>query len=180
MPQRPLGRLQLIALNHLASRHSGTWERGCDWQIGSPGETERILDSLVERDMATRTSASRRYTITEEGLNHLGWYSCHTCPRLTMRPHRGHFLGVDRYIRCSECYAMTTVGPCEHCTGACQGFHPGPRVRAGHLKVSRACHDLLFRVAVPERASRRSPVPEASRRWQTGGQPRFPRPTRRT
>ncbi len=64
---RALGALQLRALTYLASRNSGTWHRGCDWQIGSPSQTEHILDSLVRRGLVARTTGSGVYRVTEAG-----------------------------------------------------------------------------------------------------------------
>ncbi|MER0476951.1 hypothetical protein ABR737_01030 [Streptomyces sp. Edi2] len=142
--QRPLGPLQQRALINLAALNSGSWKRGCGWQIGTPSQTERILDSLAERGFASKTTASGRFDATEAGLNYLGWYTCHTCTRLTRRPHRGHFLGTDRHIRCQMCFKETSIGLCERCSGECQSFRPGPRVSVYHLAVSRICHDVLI------------------------------------
>jgi hypothetical protein len=141
--QRPLGALQRRALTNLASLNSGKWYRGCGWQIGAPSQTEYILDSLVRRGFATKSSASGRYRIAEAGLNELGWYTCHDCTRLTRLPFTGDFLRTDRRVRCAECFQLTSCGLCERCSGECQDFRPGPRVTVHHLAVSTACRDVL-------------------------------------
>ncbi|MEJ8640019.1 hypothetical protein [Streptomyces sp. MS2.AVA.5] len=157
--QRPLGALQLRALTNLASLNSGTWHRGCVWQIGAPSQTEHILDSLVRRGLAMKSSASNRYRITEAGLNALGWYTCHECTRLTRLPFTGDFLQADRHVRCAECFRLSSCGLCERCSGECQDFRPGPRVNVQHLAVSPECRDVLagedlagVRAAGPARA----------------------------
>ncbi|MER6126548.1 hypothetical protein ABT173_28815 [Streptomyces sp. NPDC001795] len=83
---RPLGRLQRTALGSLARLNSGTWTPGCGWEIESVARTMQVLDSLVERGYAAKTSATGRYTITESGLNALGWASCRLCTRLIRLP----------------------------------------------------------------------------------------------
>ncbi|MFE2640114.1 hypothetical protein ACFXKF_36120 [Streptomyces scopuliridis] len=140
---RALGSLQVRALTHLASRNSGTWYRGCDWQIGSPSQTEHILDSLVRRGFATKASGSGTYRIAELGLNELGWYTCHDCTRLTRLKFTGDFRRTDRHVRCAECFTLTSCGLCERCSGECQDFRPGPRVHVLHLAVSTVCRDAL-------------------------------------
>ncbi|WP_331750888.1 hypothetical protein OG215_36730 (plasmid) [Streptomyces globisporus] len=140
---RALGALQLRALTHLASRNSGTWHRGCDWQIGSPSQTEHILDSLVRRGLVARTTGSGVYRVTEAGLNELGWFTCDDCTRLTRLTFTGDFRRTDRRVRCAECFVLTSHGLCERCSGACQDFRPGPRVHVLHLAVSTTCRDLV-------------------------------------
>jgi hypothetical protein len=83
---RPLGRLQRAALGSLARLNSGTWTPGCGWEIESVARTMQVLDSLVELGYAAKTSATGRYTITESGLNALGWASCRLCTRLIRLP----------------------------------------------------------------------------------------------
>ncbi|MFJ2217817.1 hypothetical protein ACIQVO_36635 [Streptomyces sp. NPDC101062] len=143
MINRPLGKNQLHALGSLARLNSGTWTAQTEWRIGTLSNTLRVLDSLVCREFATCTTASGRYTVTEAGLNELGWYTCTDCGRLTRRPHIGHFLGTDRHKRCDACFELTTYGLCERCDGECTDFLPDRRIGAYHLKVSRTCLDVM-------------------------------------
>ncbi|MFJ3182463.1 hypothetical protein ACIPJN_29305 [Streptomyces sp. NPDC086796] len=143
MTNHPLGRSQLSALHSLARLNAGSWTPQSQWRIGSLSNTLRVLDSLVRREFATRTTASGRYSITEAGLNELGWTTCADCGRLTRRPYFGHFLGTDRYKRCEGCFELTTYGLCERCDGECSDFLPERRIGAYHLKVSRTCLDVM-------------------------------------
>lgn len=143
MANRPLGRSQLQALGALARLNAGSWTAQTGWRIGNLSNTVRVLDSLVRRDFAVRTGASGRYTVTEAGLNELGWHTCTDCGRLTRRPYLGHFLGTDRRTRCEGCFELTAYGLCERCDGECTDFLPVRRIRAYHLKVSRTCLDVL-------------------------------------
>ena len=101
---RPLGRLQRTALGSLARLNSGTWTPGCGWEIESTARTMQILDSLVERGYAAKTSATGRYSITESGLNALGWASCRLCTRLIRRP--GQVATGPAATVCSWCSPM--------------------------------------------------------------------------
>ncbi|MFF4933303.1 hypothetical protein ACFY2H_31095 [Streptomyces griseofuscus] len=143
MTNRPLGRIQLQALDSLARLNAGSWTPQSGWRIGNLSHTLRVLDSLVRREFATRTTASGCYAITEGGLNELGWYTCADCGRLTRRPYPGHFLGTDRRKRCEGCFDLTTYGLCERCDGECTDFLPDRRIGAYHLKVSRTCLDVM-------------------------------------
>lgn len=144
MTDRPLGRSQLLALDSLARLNAGTWTAQNGWQIGNLSNTLRVLDSLVGRGFASRTTASRHYTITESGLNELGWHTCTDCGRLTRRPYVGHFLGTDRRKRCEGCFDLTTYGLCERCDGECTDLLPDQRIGAYHLKVSRTCLAVMY------------------------------------
>ncbi|GLF98204.1 hypothetical protein [Streptomyces yaizuensis] len=146
-----LGVLQSRALALLASRNSGTWYRGCGWQIGSASRTGQVLGSLVRRGLVTRPDARGRYRITEAGLAELGWFTCCDCTRLTRLPFRGDFRRTDRRVRCAECFQRTSHGLCEHCSGHCQRFRPGLRVNVRHLAVSAICREIMAHVftAVP-------------------------------
>ncbi|WP_329020524.1 hypothetical protein [Streptomyces sp. NBC_01601] len=106
---RPLGRLQRTALSSLARLNSGTWTPSCGWVIESAPRTVQILDSLVERGHAARASATCRYTITESGLNALGWASCRLCTRLTRLPARPT-IAAPGGTTCSWCTATPTDG----------------------------------------------------------------------
>ncbi|WP_327359675.1 hypothetical protein [Streptomyces sp. NBC_01304] len=75
--------MQWRALDALARLNGGSWQARCGWFLGSDARTRRILDSLVDRGYVSRTSASVRYTITESGLNVLGWRTCSECGRLS-------------------------------------------------------------------------------------------------
>ncbi|WP_432156130.1 hypothetical protein [Streptomyces sp. bgisy153] len=143
MTNRPLGRSQLRALESLARLNAGSWTPDTGWRIGTLSQTLRVLDSLVRRELVTRTTASGRYRITEAGLNELGWHTCADCSRLTRRPYRGHFLGTDRHKRCEGCFELTTYGLCERCDGECTDFLPDRRIGAYHLKVSRTCLGVM-------------------------------------
>ena len=50
--QTPLGKNQRGVITALRER--GPWFPGCGWTWGTPGETTRILDSLVERGLVAR------------------------------------------------------------------------------------------------------------------------------
>jgi hypothetical protein len=67
---RKLGRHQVHVLDALV-RH-GPWQPGCGWSYGGGYETAIILDSLVRRELATRTEPPTsaqygRYEITDAG-----------------------------------------------------------------------------------------------------------------
>ncbi|MBQ0890675.1 hypothetical protein KBZ94_38145 [Streptomyces sp. RM72] len=101
---RPLGRHQRTVLSALARHNGGTWTVGCSWQLRSAAYTTRVLDSLVERGYVTRTTGTRRYAITESGLNALGWYTCGSCTRLTRTPVIERPAARERRVRCSWCH----------------------------------------------------------------------------
>ncbi|MET9779373.1 hypothetical protein ABZ023_34935 [Streptomyces sp. NPDC006367] len=100
---RPLGRHQRTVLSALARHNGGTWTAGCSWQLRSAAHTARILDTLVPRGYVTRSTGTGRYTITEAGLNALGWYTCGSCTRLTRTPVIEH-TSLQRHVRCSWCH----------------------------------------------------------------------------
>ncbi|MFF9436816.1 hypothetical protein ACF1BP_24125 [Streptomyces sp. NPDC014735] len=108
---RPLGRHQLNVLSALARLNGGAWTAGCGWQLRSATYTIRVLDTLVQRGYATRTSATARYTITEAGLNALGWYTCGSCTRLTRSPAIERSPDAAPRVRCSWCLAPRTPPP---------------------------------------------------------------------
>lgn len=80
---RPLGKNQRGVLRALQSdRYGGVWYPGCGWIWSTRSETERLLDSLVNRGLATReertaqrgapgryqfTVTYQRYEITDAG-----------------------------------------------------------------------------------------------------------------
>ena len=50
-----LGERQQIMLRHLRER--GVWYGGCGWSWGTYSETVRIMESLVARGLAVKTTA---------------------------------------------------------------------------------------------------------------------------
>ncbi len=59
----PLGRTQRDVLNALVD-HEG-WHRGCGWVWDTPGRTENIIKTLVDRGLAR--CETEHYTATEMG-----------------------------------------------------------------------------------------------------------------
>ncbi|MER0477211.1 hypothetical protein ABR737_02355 [Streptomyces sp. Edi2] len=108
---RPLGRHQLTALSALARLNGGTWSTDSAWRLHTVAYTVRVLNTLVERGYATRTSASARYAITEQGLNRLGWFTCGSCTRLTRDPVIEQPSASWRQVRCSWCAAPEQAPP---------------------------------------------------------------------
>ncbi|GGU49486.1 hypothetical protein [Streptomyces violascens] len=108
---RPLGHHQLTALSALARLSSGTWSPDCAWRLHSVAYTARVLNTLVEREYATRSSATGRYAITEQGLNRLGWFTCGNCTRLTRSPVFEQPCTSERQVRCSWCVAPEQAPP---------------------------------------------------------------------
>ncbi|MEW1760420.1 hypothetical protein AB0393_28400 [Streptomyces cyaneofuscatus] len=108
---RPLGRHQLAALSALARLNGGTWSVDCTWRLHSVAYTVRVLDTLVERGLATRTSATARYAITEQGFNRLGWFTCGRCTRLTRFPVVAEHGLYRRQVRCSWCATPEQARP---------------------------------------------------------------------
>lgn len=158
--ERPLGRSQHAALHSLARVNGGSWSGG-SWQIGTPSNTARILDSLVERGLAARTSATRRYTITEPGLNALGLYTCCDCTRLTRYPLLVRPYGEQARTRCHWCAPATSSGLCERCGGSCTGGRPGPRITARGLEIARSSVCVFLVPGAAPRPARRAVPPSA-------------------
>jgi hypothetical protein len=52
MTKRPLGNTQECVLRAL--REHGSWSAGCGWTWNTLAGTEKILDSLVRRGLATK------------------------------------------------------------------------------------------------------------------------------
>lgn len=52
---RPLGKVQQAVLRSL--REHGRWSRGCGWLWDTHGNTARVLDTLVNRGLATTRQA---------------------------------------------------------------------------------------------------------------------------
>ncbi|MFG2210539.1 hypothetical protein [Streptomyces sp. NPDC048638] len=131
---RPLGRHQLAALSALARLNGGTWSADCAWRLHSVAYTVRVLNTLVERGFATRTSATARYAITEQGFNQLGWFTCGRCTRLTRSPLVTQHGSYHRQVRCSWCAA-----PEQAHRGGELGSEPGgPRVPYGPPRTAPA------------------------------------------
>jgi hypothetical protein len=108
---RPLGHHQLTVLSALARLNGGTWSADCAWYLHSAAYTVRVLNTLVQRGYATRTSATARYAITEQGLNVLGWYTCGGCTRLTRSPVIEQPSSSRRRVRCSWCHTADAPAP---------------------------------------------------------------------
>lgn len=49
---RDLGANQAIVLEALGD-HGGVWHVGCGWLFGTPSQTARVLDTLVDRGLVT-------------------------------------------------------------------------------------------------------------------------------
>jgi hypothetical protein len=156
--ERPLGRSQHAALQSLARVNGGSWLGDC-WQIGTLSNTARILDSLVERGLATRTTATRRYTITEPGLNALGFFTCCDCARLTRYPLLVRPYGARARTRCHWCAPATSSGLCERCGGSCTGGRPGPRITARGLEIARSSICILLIPGAAPRPARHAVLP---------------------
>lgn len=77
---RPLGDTQRHVLWVLAKENNGTWYPGAGWYWANVSTTIRIMDSLVNRGLATKTTEKARrtndtypvYKVTDEGRKQAG------------------------------------------------------------------------------------------------------------